>query len=253
VPAGPTPAELAGAALEKARATLAEKRDEEAVTELRALISQYPTTSAALEADLLIAQVYERQNRLGEVLAVYREARQRHPADERIGDVMLREARVTMRTRAPDRNQQARRLLAESAERFPAAPSAAPALALRAQIEERERIREPDAVLGITVPAALVTWRLVAERYPSASATALSKLSEYYKDLRRYDLAAQALVDLATRFPASHTGALFEAGDLYEKRVKDRAKAMEIYALIPPSSDRYRRAQDRIRDLARQN
>jgi TolA-binding protein len=242
---------MAAAALEEARGLLARKQDDQAVSDLRRLINTYSKTPAALDAHLLIAQVYERQNRLEEAMAIYREAREANPSDDRVAEVLLREARVMMRSRRSDRNQAARRLLAESSDRFPAASATAQALAIKAQIEERDRLRDQDPILG-SVPAALLTYRLIAERYPNASEMALLKLKDYYEDLRRYDLAAQTLVELFTRYPTKHDDALFEAGEIYERRLKDREKAIEIYARVPASSDRYRRAQDRLKELGKQ-
>ena len=68
------------------------------------------------------------------------------------------------------------------------------ALAAKAALETREKIKEPDAVLGTTASAALATNRLLVERYrhaPEAEA-ALWQLGEAYDDAKRYDLAAAA-------------------------------------------------------------
>jgi hypothetical protein len=68
-----------------------------------------------------------------------------------------------------------------------------------------------------------------------------------YDDLRKYDLAAQSLFDLAQRFPANSRDAAWRAGEIFEKRVKDPQRARESYALVPQGSSRYRDAQKKLK------
>ena len=119
------------------------------------------------------------------------------------------------------------------------------ALQWRAAFEDRQNQKANDATIGRQVPASVLTYRQLVERYPTSAAAeeALWKLANQYEDLKRFDLAAQALSDLGTRFPRTRYDAWWEAGELYEKRLKDSARAKEAYAKVPSSSRRYREAQ----------
>ena len=71
------------------------------------------------------------------------------------------------------------------------------------------------------------------------------------EDLDLYELAAETYEALAVGFPANRRDAAWEAGDLYEKRVKNIPKAIEAYRLVPPGSRRHDDAQERIERLER--
>jgi len=62
----------------------------------------------------------------------------------------------------------------------------------------------------------------------------------------RHDLAGQALLDLAQKFPNNTRDAAWRAGELFEKRVKDPQRARDGCALVPSRSPRYRDAQKRL-------
>jgi hypothetical protein len=51
---------------------------------------------------------------------------------------------------------------------------------------------------------------------------------------------------LAERAPQSDKDAAWRAGELYEKKVKDPAKARDAYAKVPPNSPRYKDAQKKL-------
>jgi TolA-binding protein len=119
----------------------------------------------------------------------------------------------------------------------------------RAELEEHLKLYQRDDVLAISVPSALVTYREVATQYPGtpAAETALWKLGRAYTDIKRYDLAAQAYADLATRYPTTELDAWYAAADLFDKRLNDEARARAAYARVPPSSPRFKDAQKRLR------
>jgi tetratricopeptide (TPR) repeat protein len=71
------------------------------------------------------------------------------------------------------------------------------------------------------------------------------KLADMYEDLKRYELAAQSLETLATRFPNNRRDAAWRAAELYDKRIKDAARARDAYARVPASSPHYKDAQKR--------
>jgi hypothetical protein len=97
-----------------------------------------------------------------------------------------------------------------------------------------------DTELQTSVPASLVTYRSLVRSYPSnpAAEAAYEALSERYKDVRQFALAAESLEQLATHFPENRRDAAWRAGELYEDKVKDPAKARGAYALVPPTSPR---------------
>src|SRR5205823_3374492 len=117
----------------------------------------------------------------------------------------------------------------------------------KAAIEERTKLHVVDPQLNASVPAALVSYRALVERYPGADAadTALAKLADMYEDLKRYDLAARSLADLAERFPANTRDAAWRAAELYDRKIKDVNAARIAYARVPANSLHYQEAQKR--------
>ena len=96
------------------------------------------------------------------------------------------------------------------------------------------------------------TKRLLAERAPRhpAAEAAWWQLGESYEKMKRYDLAVQAYVEVATQFPNTRLDAWFKAGEISERRLKNKDGARAAYLRVPPASARYREAQDRARKLA---
>jgi TolA-binding protein len=252
---GPSPTtaanEAAQVTLNAARSKIDAKLYDQGISDLRGLISQQPGSPAAIESYFLIGRAYEVQNKTEDAMAAYLEIRSRYPNNPRSAEAALKYASLTLTSRRRDKEREARKLFADVASAFPDTAQATQALVSKARLEERERMKEPDVALKTTVPSALITYRLISERYPSSSASenALWKLSEMYEELRRYDLAVQALTDLSTRFPNTRLEAAFRTGELYERRIKDRAKAREAYAKVPTTSPQYKRAQEKVKDL----
>jgi TolA-binding protein len=122
---------------------------------------------------------------------------------------------------------------------------------VKIDIEERHALREPDPVIGQVAPASLRTKRLLTERAPrhSTAEAAWWQLGESYERLKQYGLAAQAYVELATRFPDTRHDAWFKAGEIAEQRLKNTDGARVAYLKVPPASAHYREAQDRARKL----
>ncbi len=67
-----------------------------------------------------------------------------------------------------------------------------------------------------------------------------------YEDLGRFDLAVQSLQTLANRFPKNEKDAAWRAAEIYEKKLRDPAKARELYAKVPRNSSHYRDAQRKL-------
>jgi tetratricopeptide (TPR) repeat protein len=101
------------------------------------------------------------------------------------------------------------------------------------------------------VPAALVSYRQLVEAYPHTppAEAAFVRLAKYYDDLRRYDLAAHALTSLGSYFPKTRHDAWWQAGEIFERRLRDTAKAKDAYSRVPETSRRYRDAQKKVGEL----
>ena len=181
-------------------------------------------------------------------MATFVEVRSRFGTTAQGAEATFRLAELTLRSKRDDRDRAAMALLDDVMKLQPEGIWAPRALARKAELEERMQLRAIDPVLGTSVPAALISYRLLSERYPDAanSEASLAKLAELYEGIRRYELAAQTLDQLMTRFPDNARDAAWRAGELYEKRLKDMDKAREAYTLVPSKSSRYRDAQKKI-------
>ena len=221
---------------------------DQALARLQAALGQRPASPSAPEANLLIAHVYERQRRLDAATAAYTEVKNSYPRNPVAAEALVRLADLVQQTKQPDRVQKAIGYLTQAVTTFPDTAMAPQALAMRAGIEDKENLKVTDPALGRPVPAALVSYRQLVEQYPSAGVSELAcwKLASYYDDLKRYDLAVQALETLGTRFPATRYDAWWEAGETYEKRLKDKDRARNAYQRVPASSRHYRDAQKKL-------
>jgi hypothetical protein len=140
-------------------------------------------------------------------------------------------------------------LYTRAADEYPKSDWAPRALQARAQIEERTRDRVMDPLVGTMVPVVLPTYRAIAERYPAYSEEALWRMSEIFEDLNRYPLQAQALADLVARFPQTKLDAYWKLGELRERRLQDKAGAIDAYSKVPAFSSKYRSAEKKLQDL----
>jgi TolA-binding protein len=181
-------------------------------------------------------------------MALYVELRTKYPSSAAAAEGTFLNAEVVLRSKRTDRDRAAIELLSAVESSYPDSAFAARALARRATIEERLRMRVADPQLGASVPVSLVTYRSLVERYPAAPAaeSSFDALARLYEDIKRYELAAAALQELATRFPGNRVDAAWRAGELYEDRVKDRERARASYALVPMQSPKYRDAQRKL-------
>jgi serine/threonine protein kinase/TolA-binding protein len=241
----PGPARLAAA-----RAKVDARQFDQAIADIYSLLREHPASAAAPGAYLLLGRTYERQSRADDAMAAYTELRSRFGDSDASAEGTLQLAQLLMRTRRRDRVPTARDMLAKLAAQQPQSPFAPRALAAKAGIEHRENLKERDAVLGATVPSALVTNRLLVERYPTSREAegSLWLLGEAYDDLRRYDLAAQAFSRLGETFPQTRYDAWWRAGEIYEKRLKDKTAARSAYAKVPERSRNYRDAQRKLKE-----
>jgi TolA-binding protein len=245
----PVPAvDPAAEAIRIARAKFDARLYDQAYADLQGVVSQFAGNASVANAYLLMGNIRERQNRADDAMAAYVELRTKHPSSEAAAEGTFLNAELLLRSRRNDRERAALALFSAVESEHPASPFAPRALTRRAALEDRLRLRVVDGQLGASVPAALVSYRSLVERYPGApgAEAAVDALAKLYQDLRRYDLAAGSLHELATRFPGNRVNAAWRAGELYEDRVKDMGRARASYALVPPGSDRYRDAQRKL-------
>jgi TolA-binding protein len=238
-------------AVEAARPAMDSGQFDAALTGLQSALGARPSSPSAAQARLLIARIYDRQGRTDAALAAYADLRATYPKDPASADALLRMANLVQQTRRPDRNKAARSYLDEIVANFSTTNVAALALAQRAVIEERENAKVTDPVLQRVVPAALVSYRQLIEAYPQSAPAeaAFIRLARYYDDMKRYDLQAQALTGLGSYFPQTRHDAWWEAGEVFERRLRDVAKAKDAYSRVPTTSRRYRDAQKKLSEL----
>jgi len=167
---------------------------------------------------------------------------------DKAAGILYKEAQALIRQ---NQDLEARTRLAQIGERYSQTAWFVPAMMVKIDIEERHALREPDPVVGQVAPASLRTKRLLTERAPrhSTAEAAWWQLGESYERLKQYALAAQAYVELATRFPDTRHDAWFKAGEIAEQRLKNTDGARAAYLKVPPASAHYREAQDRARKL----
>jgi outer membrane protein assembly factor BamD (BamD/ComL family) len=220
---------------------------DQALVDLKGLAARTPPSPSAPAALLLVATIYDRQNHPDDAQATYVELRTKYGTSPAAAEGTFAMAELVLRSKRGDREQAARDLFAEIPASAPDSPFAPRALARKAALEERLKLRVVDPQLNTSVPAALVSYRTLVEKYPQADAAegSLAKLADLYEDLKRYDLAAKSLDDLTERFPNTKTDAAWRAAELYEKKIKDAAAAKNAYARVPTTSSHYRDAQKR--------
>jgi outer membrane protein assembly factor BamD (BamD/ComL family) len=220
---------------------------DQALVDLKGIAARTPPSPNAPAALLLVGAIYDRQNHPDDAQAAYVELRTKYATSPAAAEGTFAMADLVLRSKRGDREQAARDLFAEIPQSAPDSPFAPRALARKAALEERAKLRVVDPQLNTSVPAALVSYRTLVEKYPKADAAeaSLAKLADMYEDLKRYDLAAKSLDDLTERFPNTRTDAAWRAAELYDKKIKDPNAAKSAYARVPTTSSHYKDAQKR--------
>jgi tetratricopeptide (TPR) repeat protein len=235
-------------ALRSAHAKFEARLYDQALADAKEIVTRSSSAGTVANAYLLIGAIHTRQQRLDEAMGAYVELRSRHSTVPAAAEATYWLADLLLRSKRTDRESAAIAMFGELAAQHAQSSWAPKALVRKATLEERSKTRVLDQDVGTMVPPALISYRMLVERYPGAEGEepALEKLAAMYEDLRRYELAAEALATLATRFPNNARNAAWRAGELYEKRVKDADKARAAYALVPETSPRYRDAQKKL-------
>ena len=239
------------AELEDIRGKLASGQNAPAIAALNSLIERNAAHTLTADAYMLLGQAYQSANRNDDAAAAYASVVEKFKTGPRAPEALFRQAERVFRSRQPQREPMARQLYSQVVDDYPKSEWAPRALLARAEVEGRMRERVMDNAVGTYVPATFVTYRTLAERYPSYSEDALWRMSETLEDLNRYLLQAQALTDLVARFPETKYEAAWKLGEVREKRLKDKSGAVEAYAKVPAASAKYRDAQKKVQELSR--
>ena len=219
---------------------------DQAIATLRK-IADAPDRTPAIDAWFLIASVHETRNDVPNAMSTYVEIASRFPGDARAPEALARLAQTLLKSGRPDKERDALRTIDALVEKYPQSLWAPRALLLRGEVEARQGTYQRDDMLGGSVPTAAVTYRRIAERYPSSESApeALQRLARIYADTKRFALAATILEQLARRDLDNRYDAWFAAAEIYDKRLKDATRARSAYPRVPPSSPRYADAQQR--------
>jgi TolA-binding protein len=211
-------------------------------------VAQGSDRKKAIEASFLIASIHDTRADTANAMSTYIEIANRFPENPRAAEALQRLAEATLKSNHRDKERDARRMLTQLVEKYPASPWAPRALLRRGDLEARQGVYQRDEVLGGSVPTAALTYREIAEHYASSdeAAPALNKLARIYTDAKRFETAAATLQELAMRDADGRYDAWFWAGEIYEKRLNDGARARAAYARVLPSSPHYADARKRI-------
>ena len=222
-----------------------------ALSTLKELVTRYSGTDEALDAYFLMASINEKQAHLEEALAGYLEIATRYEQHARGAEAWFRVAEVTLRSSRKEKVWEARQAFARVADSYPASAWAPRALLSKGELESRNRYHQRDAELGIVVPSALISYRRITTDYPESGEAepALLRLADLYEDTKQFELAADALSRMASRYPHTSGEAWFRAGEIYRRRLHDTVKARAAYDRVPATSRHFPDAQKQLKRL----
>jgi len=232
-----------------ARAKLNSNLVDQAVADLRSIAADVPGTPLAADAAYLVAEALTKAGRTADAMAAHVEFENRFGSDSRIAESRFTLADLTLKSRQPNRDEAAREIFGRAAASAPGTNTALRSLQAKIAIEERRRLKERDASVGKDLPASLLTLRTLADQFPTSphGMLALYRLGLGYADNDQWEMAARAWTDLATRYPDNPNDAWWLLGELYERRLRDTARAQAAYAQVPQNSKRYQDAQRKLR------
>ncbi len=234
--------------LEVARAKIGSNLVDQGINDLRAVITEFPTTPMAADAAYLVAETFTRLGRADDAMAAHVEFANRFASDARLADSQFALGDLTLKSRQPTRDEAAREIFGRAAAAAPGSPTALRALQAKIAIEDRRRLKVREVAAGKEVPASLATLRTLADQFPTSphGMLALFRLGSGYADADQWELAARAWTDLATRYPDNPNDAWWLLGELYERRLRDDERAKGAYAQVPATSKRYQDAQRKL-------
>jgi serine/threonine protein kinase/TolA-binding protein len=238
--------------LEVAKAKIANNLNDQALTDLRQIIIEYPQSAAAAEAAFLAADIHEKVGRQDDAMAAFVEFESRFARDRRAPESKLRRAQILSRRTQPAALMQARELYGEVARDYAGTPHAQIALQQKLRMETQQKnLRVVDPVMKIQVPAVIPTLRQIIEQFPDSpqAMAARTRLAAMLEDMDRHQEAAAMLEELGERAGASGNPGevFFRLGEIYERRLKDPVRAKDAYAKVPQGSPRYNEAQRRLK------
>jgi tetratricopeptide (TPR) repeat protein len=234
--------------LSEAQGLLQTGAEADGLARIVALRASFGGTPSARDGALLAARTHHQARRYDEAAAAWIDASRDGVGPEAISEGLIQAADGAARQRTVDMDGVARRTLGEILDRYPASVRALRALQMKMSIEDRLKLKEPDGELNGVAPTSLLTLRKTARGAGTAPVAefALWRLGQEYRDRRLYDLAAATFADLGTRFPETRYEAWFSAAELFEKQLKDPARAREAYGKVPATSPRYDAAQKKL-------
>jgi hypothetical protein len=161
--------------------------------------------------------------------------------------------RAALESGLPNRNLLALGVFDEIPRAFPETEYAPLALSAKAAIEEAESSQFDSPEFGRKVPSSFLTSLAIVERYPTSPAAerAFWTVGGELESLKLWDRAADAYWQLATRFPATRLDAWWKAGQILDRRLDDRQRAIEAYGRVPSGSEHADDARKRIARLSK--
>jgi serine/threonine protein kinase len=234
--------------LSEAQGLLSSGAEADGLAKIAALRASFGGTPPAREGALIAARTHQAARRFDDATTAWIDTAREGVGPEEISEGLIQVADGAARLRNTDGDVAARRTLGEILDRYPASVRALRALQMKMSIEDRMKLKEPDSELNGTAPSSLLTLRRAARAGGTAPVAefALWRLGQEYRERRLYDLAASTFADLGTRFPDTRYDAWFSAAELFEKQLKDAARAREAYAKVPAASPRYEAAQKKL-------
>ena len=203
----------------------------------------------ALDAAFLIASVHETRGDAANAMSTYIAIATRFPKDPRAPEALTRLAQSTLTSRRPHSERDAIGTLSAVVEKYPQSAWAPRALLLRGELEARQKTYQRDETLGGSLPTAAATYRQIIEQYPSSDSApvALDHLARLYADAKRFASAAETFEKLAAHDADGRYDAWFAAAEIYDRRLKDYARAKAAYSRVPASSPHHAEAIRRQR------
>ena len=254
-PVAPTPVITrdmqAAQLLEVAKAKLANNLTEQALTDLRQIIIDFPGSRAAAEAAFMAGEIHEKAGNDDDAMAAYVGFETRFGNDRRTADAKLARARILGRQRGERPQAQSLELLGQVARDYPGSGQAMLALQTKMKIEgENRNLRAVDPVTKQDGPALIPTLRMIIEQFPDSpqALIARNRLALTFTQLNRHQEAVGMLEEIAAKSGENTPQDLWwRVGEIYERRLNDDVKAREAYAKVPPGSPRYNDAQRKLR------